>query len=126
MSADDRSRSYYDAFATHYEHGRDAGYHRWLDDRSAGLVSEYGRGRDILEVGCGTGLILDRVSQFSKRTTGLDLSPGMLEVAKRRGLDVVEGSARALPFQDNSFDVVYSFKVLAHGPGRTARRASHT
>ena len=116
MSADDRSRSYYDAFATHYEDGRDAGYHRWLDDRSAGLISEYGRGRDILEVGCGTGLILDRVTQFSKSTIGLDLSPGMLEVAKRRGLDVVEGSARALPFQDNSFDVIYSFKVLAHIP----------
>jgi SAM-dependent methyltransferase len=40
----------------------------------------------------------------------------MLERARERGLDVVEGSATALPFGDASFDVVCSFKVLAHVP----------
>ena len=40
----------------------------------------------------------------------------MLERARARGLDVVEGSATDLPFDDASFDVAYSFKVLAHVP----------
>src|SRR5262249_3331670 len=42
------------------------------------------------------------------------LSPGMLAKARARGLDVTEGSVTALPFADGEFDVVYSFKVLAH------------
>jgi ubiquinone/menaquinone biosynthesis C-methylase UbiE len=67
-------------------------------------------------VGCGTGLVLQRVATFAKRAVGVDLSPGMLARAKARGLDVVEGSATALPFADASFDVAYSFKVLSHVP----------
>jgi SAM-dependent methyltransferase len=45
---------------------------------------------------------------------GVDLSPGMLEHARSRGLDVHEASATSLPFEDASFDVACSFKVLAH------------
>ncbi|MDQ2644064.1 MAG: methyltransferase domain-containing protein, partial [Myxococcota bacterium] len=46
----------------------------------------------------------------------VDLSPGMLERARSRGLDVREASATSLPFDDQSFDVTCSFKVLAHVP----------
>jgi len=38
----------------------------------------------------------------------------MLRAAKGRGLDVVLGSATCLPYADASFDLVCSFKVLAH------------
>jgi SAM-dependent methyltransferase len=77
-------------------------------------LERYGRGREILEVGCGTGLLLERMASFARRAVGVDLSPGMLERARERGLEAVEGSATALPFGDHSFDVVCSFKVLAH------------
>jgi SAM-dependent methyltransferase len=40
----------------------------------------------------------------------------MLELAKKRGLDVHEGSVTDLPFPDATFDVTCSFKVLAHVP----------
>ena len=40
----------------------------------------------------------------------------LLRAAKARGLDVVQGVATALPFADSSFDLVCSFKVLAHVP----------
>jgi SAM-dependent methyltransferase len=40
----------------------------------------------------------------------------MLEKARERGLTVREASATALPFADASFDLVASFKVLAHVP----------
>jgi ubiquinone/menaquinone biosynthesis C-methylase UbiE len=114
----DETRRYYDDFSARYEAqrgGRDpGGYHDLLDELEAGIVERYGRGKDVLEVGCGTGLLLDRFAVFANKVSGIDLSPGMLKLAKERGHDVREGSATALPFADATFDVSCSFKVLAH------------
>lgn len=114
------NRRYYDAFSAGYEAHRGendpGGYHELLDELEAGLVERYGAGRDVLEVGCGTGLVLQRIAGFARSAEGVDLSPGMLERARARGLAVREASATALPFADASFDVTCSFKVLAHVP----------
>ena len=108
------NRTYYDDFAGWYERERHSGYHAMIDDLQTDLVKSQSVGRDILELGCGTGMILKEVHPIAKSAKGIDISPGMLEQAKARGLDVVEGSATDLPFEDSSFDLVYSFKVLAH------------
>jgi SAM-dependent methyltransferase len=108
------NRDYYDEFSNWYEKERHHGYHAMIDDLEVDLVLPLCRGRDVLEIGCGTGLLLTRVAAVAASAKGVDLSPGMLEGARRRGLDVVEGTATALPFEPESFDVVYSFKVLAH------------
>jgi len=114
------NRDYYDSFSQRYEQHRGSndpgGYHELLDELESEFVKRFGAGRDILEVGCGTGLILSRISSFAQSAKGVDLSPGMLEKARQRGLDVVEASATSLPFADASFDVTCSFKVLAHVP----------
>jgi ubiquinone/menaquinone biosynthesis C-methylase UbiE len=114
----EETRAYYDEFAERYEERRDGndpgGYHDLLDDLEVEYVQRFGRDRDVLEVGCGTGLLLRRMAEFARSARGVDLSPGMLERARARGLDVVEGSATALPFPDATFDVACSFKVLAH------------
>ncbi len=110
------NREYYDAFSEGYDRGRDRGYHKLIDDQAAALVERMGAGRDLLEVGCGTGLVLQRCAEFARSAKGIDVSPGMLARARDRGLDVREGSATALPFDDASFDVAYSFKVLSHVP----------
>ncbi|MCB9728110.1 MAG: class I SAM-dependent methyltransferase [Deltaproteobacteria bacterium] len=108
------NKSYYDTFAETYDRGRDRGYHGFLDRSEFELVAPFARDREVLEVGCGTGLILARLEQVARRAVGVDLSPGMLARARDRGLDVHEASATALPFDDASFDVCCSFKVLAH------------
>jgi ubiquinone/menaquinone biosynthesis C-methylase UbiE len=116
----DATRAYYDEFSKSYERHRrpnDAnGYHALVDDLEVELCARYGTGKDVLECGCGTGLILERIKEHARRAVGIDLSPGMLELARARGLDVHEGSVTALPFPDASFDVTCSFKVLAHVP----------
>ena len=113
------TRAYYDEFARGYElHRRPndpSGYHALLDELEVELVARHGTNREVLECGCGTGLLLERFATFS-RAKGIDLSPGMLEKARERGLDVCEGSVTSLPFADASFDVTCSFKVLAHVP----------
>jgi SAM-dependent methyltransferase len=110
------NRSYYDDFAGWYERDRHQPYHRMLDDLETEVVARYGTGKDVLEVGCGTGLILDRARRFARHAAGVDLSGGMLAQAAARGLAVAQASATALPVADASFDVAYSFKVLAHVP----------
>lgn len=119
------TRRYYDEFSARYERARggrvQGGYHDLVDDLEIEFLRRYGEGRDVLEVGCGTGLLLERISKFARRAEGIDLSPGMLERARERGLDVHEASATALPYADETFDVTCSFKVLAHV--RDVRRA---
>jgi ubiquinone/menaquinone biosynthesis C-methylase UbiE len=111
---DQHNRAYYDDFAGWYERERGRGYHQMIDDLEVATVERYGRGGRVLEVGCGTGLILARVREFAAHATGADLSSGMLARARERDLSVVQASATALPYAGDSFDVVYSFKVLAH------------
>lgn len=114
------TRAYYDEFAKGYENQRrpnaPLGYHAMIDDLEIAIASRYGTGKDVLECGCGTGLLLEKMARFANRAVGVDLSPGMLETARARGLDVSEGSVTKLPFADASFDMTCSFKVLAHVP----------
>lgn len=78
-------------------------------------------GEHVLIVGCGTGLDLDHLPP-GLRLTGLDVSPGMLQRARRRtarlGLtvDLRAGDARALPFADATFDVIILHLILAVAP----------
>lgn len=114
----DATRAYYDEFAARYEDkrgGRDpGGYHDLVDDLEIEFLRRFSVDRDVLEVGCGTGLLLQRIAGFARSAKGIDLSEGMLEKARARGLEVALGSATDLPFPDASFDVACSFKVLAH------------
>lgn len=114
----EHTRAYYDDFAARYEAARrpndPTGYHALLDDLEVEFTMRFGRGKDVLEAGCGTGLVLAHLAEQARHAEGFDLSPGMLEKARERGLTVKEGSLVDIPFPDASFDVVCSFKVLAH------------
>ena len=108
------NRSYYDDFAAWYENERHGGYHALIDQLQVDLAKPLATGRDLLEIGCGTGMILKELAPVARNAIGIDISPGMLAQAQARGLDVVVGSATDLPFQNESFDFICSFKVLAH------------
>jgi ubiquinone/menaquinone biosynthesis C-methylase UbiE len=111
------TRRYYDEFAGRYDDRRGGrvpgGYHDLVDELELEFLERFARDKSVLEVGCGTGLLLERM-HFASSARGVDISPGMLDKARERSLDVHEGSATALPFDDESFDAVCSFKVLAH------------
>jgi ubiquinone/menaquinone biosynthesis C-methylase UbiE len=116
MTDNKQSQAYYDDFSTGYERPRGEGYHRLIDDLEMDVMLPLCRGKRVLEVGCGTGLILSRLAAEASEAVGMDLSKGMLKSARERGLSVAVGSATQLPFPDDSFDIVCSFKVLAHVP----------
>jgi SAM-dependent methyltransferase len=108
------TQQYYDRFSETYEDERHRGYHRLIDELELDLVRRHGTGKDVFEAGCGTGLLLREAATVARSAVGLDLSRGMLQPARARGLKVVQGSLTDVPLPSASFDLVYSMKVLAH------------
>ena len=63
-------------------------------------------------MGCGPGLVMEELGPLFTMQ-GLDRDKGMVEKCHNKGLMVVQGEAEGMPFEDNSFDVVYcSFLLL--------------
>lgn len=91
--------------------GRDQRWRR-IAVREAGLRP----GDEVLDAACGTGdLSIAFARAGASRVVGLDFTPEMLDVARRRtagaaaseqSIQWVQGDAMALPFDDASFDVV--------------------
>jgi SAM-dependent methyltransferase len=77
-------------------------------------------GKDVLEVGCGTGVHARLLAEAGANVTAIDLTPTAVELTRRRlelhGLaaDVREADAQELPFADASFDFVWSWGVVHH------------
>jgi 2-polyprenyl-3-methyl-5-hydroxy-6-metoxy-1,4-benzoquinol methylase len=68
----------------------------------------------ILDVGCGTGANLEMLAEFGA-AEGVDVSPEALSFCQARGLENVKlGAAEALPYDDNSFDLVTGLDVVEH------------
>lgn len=74
-------------------------------------------GERILDVGCGTGVLLSRLAQRNSTLVlcGIDPVPEMLEVARKRlpaSVTLEQGWAQTLPFADGSFDKVVSCNMF--------------
>jgi ubiquinone/menaquinone biosynthesis C-methylase UbiE len=70
----------------------------------------------ILEVGCGTGHILQRFLEFgAKKVTGIDLIETRVRVGMKKypNLYLTQGDAANLPFKDGEFDLVMQFMCLS-------------
>jgi ubiquinone/menaquinone biosynthesis C-methylase UbiE len=79
------------------------------------------RGRTLLEVGCGIGTDLVRFARGGALVTGIDLSETAIELARKNfqlhgvaAEDLRVANAEALPFADDSFDVVYGHGVVQY------------
>ncbi len=71
----------------------------------------------ILEVGCGSGVILEELHQSEllaahSHVLGLDIRLDFLRLTRAQGVEVVSASADALPFPQKTFDLVYCHFLL--------------
>jgi ubiquinone/menaquinone biosynthesis C-methylase UbiE len=98
---------------------RYASYASWMPD-----VFGFSRypGKRVLEIGFGQGTDLMQFARGGSKVFGVDLTPRHVELTslRFRAFDMkarlMFGDAEQLPFENESFDVVYSFGVLHHTP----------
>jgi SAM-dependent methyltransferase len=91
-------------------------------DRRARLFVEHAAlapGVRALELGCGTGVFLERVAGCGATIAGLDLSPELLARAQGRlagvsSVALLRGNAEEMPLREHAFDSVYGSSILHH------------
>lgn len=72
-------------------------------------------GGNLLDLGCGTGFILNLASRHFSSVRGVDITPAMLErVQEGPGIEVHVGDTSDLPFPDSAFDVCTAYSFLHH------------
>jgi len=83
---------------------------------------EQWRGKRVLDIGCGSGAHTALLARSGCIVTAVDLSGTAVELTKRRlelfdvTADVLEADVECLPFESESFDLVWSWGVIHHTP----------
>ena len=98
----------------------------WHDDTSKltaiflsemGEGSEYFKEKSVLDVGCGHGVMTTKIAELSKLAIGVELSKAIENAYQRNEVKnawYIQGDLQYLPFEEVSFDVVYSSGVIHH------------
>ena len=79
-------------------------------------------GRDVLDIGCGTGFHLPLFAGTARSVTGVEPHPDLSAIARRRvrrlgNVTVLDGSATSLDLPDASVDVMHARWAYFFGPG---------
>src|SRR5215472_8756474 len=86
---------------------------RYWQRRRHRIAISWARGATrVLDIGCGSSVII----QSLNNAIGMDVSMGKLRFLRGRGIELVCGSAFALPFRNAAFDCVISSQVIEHVP----------
>lgn len=104
--------------------GDDEPYYRYKRERFLSLLHEIDfKDKTVLEIGSGPGGNLKSLLSLSPRKlTGVDISPDMIELAKSNlpdSVDLIKVNGTKLPFEDKSFDYVFTATVLQHNTDET-------
>ncbi|MBN2038401.1 MAG: methyltransferase domain-containing protein [Spirochaetes bacterium] len=93
-----------------------------LTKRAAELLAVF-PGTRILDSGCGMGSTMEFLNrEYRADVTGIDPSPLMVEAALKKGKSIktVSGLSENVPFEDESFDIVFSECCLSHSESISA------
>jgi 2-polyprenyl-6-hydroxyphenyl methylase / 3-demethylubiquinone-9 3-methyltransferase len=78
------------------------------------------QGKTALEVGCGGGILCEEIARLGFEVTGIDPSEHSLRIAASHAqavglrINYEQGAGEAIPYRDDSFDIVFCCDVLEH------------
>lgn len=77
----------------------------------ADRVQKWVKEKKVLDVGAGDGLI---TSMLGERAVGIEYEDEGVRLSVEKGVNVIQGDAYKLPFEDNTFEAVTMIDVLEH------------
>jgi ubiquinone/menaquinone biosynthesis C-methylase UbiE len=83
---------------------------------------EAAKGKEVLEIGVGLGADHEMFARAGAKLTGICITPRAIEHTRRRlalkgfSSDLRVADAEAMPFADDSFDIIWSWGVIHHTP----------
>ena len=98
-----------------YAQPPDRGHTEWATDVVRGLCTIPKNIRNVLDVGCGQGFLAGEFNNMGLAWTGVTIGEDY-RICKKNGLNVNESDMSFLPFEDNSFDLIFARHVLEHSP----------
>ena len=107
---------HYDKVADNYDNHYDARNGRdYYSHICEGVITALPENGRLLDLGCGTGLFMQRYLKNGGVAIGVDISLGMIKRARTRNVsDVALGTAEVLPFMDETFDGVSSLLAFSY------------
>ncbi|MCD6547459.1 MAG: class I SAM-dependent methyltransferase [Nanoarchaeota archaeon] len=106
-----KTKDYYNKIAKGYDelYGKEQ-LRKW---NVAKKLIRFSKKDNVLDVGCGTGIITQKIARYVNFVVGLDISEEMIKRARLAdNITYIVGDARHLPFEDKKFDKVVSFTVI--------------
>jgi len=95
--------------------GLESFFHKLRELKIKKLIKKFGKGKNYLDAGCGTGLIL---RHLPKGSVGIDINPRNIKKAKLHAphAKLIEADLEKLPFEKEEFSTIICTEVIEHQP----------
>lgn len=112
------ARRTFDEMANKYESHYYGSQSRIMYDNAALILEKYNH-ESILDLGCGKGLFLEKLTKYDSKLSGADISPEMIKRASEKIGNLAElkvADSENLPWEDHTFEIITCILSFHHYP----------